>query len=331
MPSDSHRDRILAFAADPESVGTEGPAPAAFFLHFGPQASEGRAAIQRHTEFFRATGMDFVKIQYERTLPPHPIEKPSDWRHIPTLDEVFFEPALNVVRGLVDELKREAPVVVTLYSAFMCAGHVARNAGGAPVVARHLQEDPDAVAAGLEAVNSSLLKFVDACVRIGVDGFYHSTQGGESGRFSDRRLFTDYIQPFDLRLMGEANSRCPFNILHICDYHRSEVGGYDDLTQFASYPGQIVNCSLETGSRTWTAAEVSRAFRRPFFGGMDRLGILARGSESEAREAARRALAQVSAGQSLPYLLGADCTVPADTPWGNLRAAIEEAHRWPGC
>jgi uroporphyrinogen-III decarboxylase len=27
-------------------------------------------------------------------------------------------------------------------------------------------------------------------------------------------------------------------------------------------------------------------------------------------------------------IFGADCTVPAETPWQNLRAAIQTAHAW---
>ena len=39
--------------------------PAGFFLHFDPEYQQGQAAVDKHLEFFRYTGMDFVKIQYE--------------------------------------------------------------------------------------------------------------------------------------------------------------------------------------------------------------------------------------------------------------------------
>ena len=35
--------------------------PAAFFLHFDPTCHHGQAAIDKHLEYFRYTGMDFVK------------------------------------------------------------------------------------------------------------------------------------------------------------------------------------------------------------------------------------------------------------------------------
>jgi uroporphyrinogen decarboxylase len=294
--------------------------PAAFFTHFGQEFHQGRAGVEKHQEFFRVTGMDVVKIQYERPFPAQPIAHPADWARIPLLDKAFFEPQLEVVRGLVESLKAEAPVVVTLYSPFMCAGHVS----GRETLTAHLQDDPDAVAKGLQIVTDSLRTFVDECIRIGVDGFYHSTQGAESRRFSDPRIFTDYIKPFDLALMNEINHRCPFNILHICDYHRDEVGGYDDLTIFRDYPGHVVNCSPHIGDRTLTSTEISRMFGRPFMGGMDRKGPLATGTEAQVREAAREALRQASGR----FFLGADCTVPGGTPWENLRAAIDEAHQW---
>src|SRR5579872_1326565 len=137
--------------------------PAAFFLHFPPDCHQGLAAVDKHREFFRSTGMDFVKIQYERPFPRRAIERPADWAGIPALNREFFEPQLGVVSGLVDALKPEALVVVTLYSPFMCAGQV----GGAQTLTAHLQTDPDAVKKGLEIVTDSLMVFVRECIRLG--------------------------------------------------------------------------------------------------------------------------------------------------------------------
>ena len=53
--------------------------PAAFFMHFDAAAHQGQPAIDQHLAFFRATGMDFVKIQYEQTLSyAAPIRTPAD-------------------------------------------------------------------------------------------------------------------------------------------------------------------------------------------------------------------------------------------------------------
>src|SRR5512136_1332991 len=163
------RDVVLSLL-DPDMPQTF--IPAAFFLHFDPPCHFGRAAVEKHLEFFRTTGMDFVKIQYERAFPRLPgIQRATDWATMPLYGEEFFEPQLQVVEGIVKAAKRETVVVVTLYSPFMCAAH----AVGEENVLQHLEENPKAVTRGMEIVTESLMTFVKACIRLGVDGFYHST------------------------------------------------------------------------------------------------------------------------------------------------------------
>lgn len=292
--------------------------PAAFFLHFDPIFHRGQAAVEKHMEYFRYTGMDFVKIQFEHPYPRlSEIRHPADWVKMPFYDLDFFAEPLKVVEGLVKAAKPEALVVLTLYSPFMLAGQSTSE----ELVVRHIQENPGAVKRGMEVITDSLMGFVKECIRLGLDGFYTSTQGGEDGRLPSRELFDECVRPYDLALMEEINRSCIFNILHVCDYRLP----YADLAPFASYPGQVVSCGLELadGSEI-TPVEVSRLFGRPFMGGLNRLGILATGTVEEARAAARTALSK------LPNraILGADCTVPGNTSWDNLRAAIEEAHRY---
>ena len=170
----------------------------------------------------------------------------------------------------------------------------------------------------MEAITASLMRFVKACVHLGVDGFYTSTQGGEAGRFADPTRFDQCVRPYDLALMNEANASCPFNILHICDYQRP----YDDINRFLDYPGQVVNCSLEVGGHLHSAKQVAQTFARPFMGGLVRKGVLATGSSGEICAAVKTAIADAPQR----FILAADCTVPSDTPWENLRTAIETAH-----
>jgi uroporphyrinogen decarboxylase len=57
-------------------------------------------------------------------------------------------------------------------------------------------------------------------------------------------------------------------------------------------------------------------------GGMERKGILATGTSEAIQQAATDVLTQAPER----FILAADCTVPSDTPWENLRTAIETAH-----
>jgi uroporphyrinogen decarboxylase len=308
------RDTVLSLL---DSSKVPGYIPAAFFLHFDPAFHTGQAAVDKHLAYFNHTGMDFVKIQYEGKYPSIPsIQKPADWAKMPFYDLDFYEPQLKVVEGLVKAAKKEALVVLTLYSPFMCAGHTA----GEDTVTRHILENPQAVQKGMQTITDSLMGFVKACIKLGLDGFYTSTQGGEAGRFPGRSLFDQCVRPYDLALMQEVNRSCQFNILHVCDYRQP----YDDLSPYVDYPGQIVNCSLELTTGKTSGKEVSRLFGRPFMGGLDRLGILAKGTQSEVRAAAEAVLKDAPER----FILAADCTVPSETPWDNLKTAIDTAHQF---
>lgn len=308
------RDAIFNLLAS-NPVSSSGYIPAAFFLHFDPIYHKGQAAVDKHIEYFRYTGMDFMKIQYEHALPFNPeIRKPEDWANMPFYPLSFYEETLRVVEGLVKAAKADAPVVLTLYSPFMLAGQVA----GADVVTAHIEENPQAVKKGMQIITDSLMGFVKECIRLGLDGFYTSTQGGERGRLSSLELFNQCIRPYDLELMQEINRSCPFNVLHVCDYHLP----YADLSPYLDYPGQVVNASLDLTEGAVTAREVAEMFGRPFMGGLERKGVIAHGQPAEIRQAVEQVLSVAPER----FILAADCTVPADTHWDNLRLAISIAH-----
>lgn len=303
------RDTMLSLILEETSLEY---IPGAFFLHFDNAYHQGQAAIDKHLKFFRSTGMDFVKIQYEQGFPSStPVRKAEGWTHAPLCSEEFFEATIHVVEGLVKAAKSDALVIMTLYSPFMWAAHLGD-------ITSHLKENPEAAKKGLEIMTENVLTLVRGCKRAGIDGFYASSQGGEAFRFQDPTLFQKYVKPIDLAVWDELSS-CTFNILHICDYE----GSYDDLTPFLDYPGHVVNSSLKIGDRTLTPKDASQLFGRPFMGGMERKGVLAAGTSEGIRQAVNGVLAEAPER----FVLAADCTVPGDTPWENLRTAIETAHQ----
>jgi uroporphyrinogen decarboxylase len=306
------RDVLLGLK---EGVSQAGYIPAAFFLHFDPVYHRGQAAVEKHLEYFHYTDMDFVKIQYEKGFPHLPeIQAPEDWGKMPFYKLDFYEEQLKVVEGLVKAAKAEALIVLTLYSPFMCAAHTASDA----LLTEHIRKDPANVKRGMEVITNSLMGFVKECVRLGVDGFYTSTQGGEARRFDDPASFDTAIRPYDLALMDEINRSCVFNILHVCDYQRP----YQDISRFTGYPGHVVNASLELTGGLLTPRQVASQFGRPYMGGLERKGLIATGKTDDIKLAVRELIKQAPE----LFILGADCTVPSSTPWENLKTAISTAH-----
>ena len=121
--------------------------PAGFFLHFHKAYHSGQSAVDKHLEYYRHTGMDFVKIQYENVFPRiTEIKKPEDWVKMPLYKRDFYEGQLSVVKGLVKAAKKEALVIMTLYSAFMCAVHTVSD----QVITRHIKENPEEVEEGYD-------------------------------------------------------------------------------------------------------------------------------------------------------------------------------------
>lgn len=307
------RERMMQWLA-----GTTVPhyTPAAFFLHFGSGYKNGSAAARRHMEFFRHTDMDFVKVQFEQAYERQPfLAKPSDWSKLTLRKIDFYEPLLVTVRDLVRDAKRDALILMTLYSPYMSAGQCATPA----VLRQHLAENPDAVKKGLDVLIESQMIFVRACIQAGVDGFYMSTQGSEAGLLANRELFTKYVKPADLVAMGEAQRSCVFNILHVCDYNAP----YADYDAVRDYPGHVVNCNPKLTARQLSWQQISRHFRKPCMGGLDRHGILAKGSDAQVEAEVKQTIASAPT----QFILGADCTVDAALSWDRLRHAIAVAHR----
>ena len=308
------RERLLHWLTDSQ---TPRYVPAAFFIHFPHAYQRGQAAIDKHLEYFRYTGMDFVKIQYEFAFPQRPeIHTPEDWAKMPLYGREFFQEQLDIVAGLVEAARGEALVIQTLYSPFMSAGHTTSD----QIITGHLLADPEKVKPGLEIITESILWFVRECIKLGVDGFYASTQGGESHRFADPAVFAQYVKPYDLAVMEEINRACPFNILHICDY----CSGYSDLTPFLDYPGDVVNGPLDLGAQTLTPRDVAPMFDRPYMGGLDRHGDIATGS----RDAIKARVQTILQDAPERFILGADCTLPGDVDWDNIKTAIATAHEY---
>ena len=198
----------------------------------------------------------------------------ADWHKMPIYGLDFYAGQLEAVKGLVQAAKREALVVQTLYLPFMLAMQTTREPDGVhSLFVDQLCSDPEQAKRGLAILAESLMLFVNACIELGVDWFYASTQGGEAERFADRSLFTRYVKPGHLQVMNEIDARCPFNILHVCDYHLR----YDDLAPYRDYPGQVVNCGLQLASGELSAQEVAT-----LFGDRSWAGWSARGSSRTA-------------------------------------------------
>jgi uroporphyrinogen decarboxylase len=120
--------------------------------------------------------------------------------------------------------------------------------------------------------------------------------------------------------MDEINIQCDFNILHVCDYR----GEYADFTSYLDYPGHLVSTPLKWGEKNLKLKEVAEIFKRPVMGRLDRHGIITKGSKNEIVAAVNAVCDEAPE----KFMLGADCTLPSDIDWENVKTAIDAAHNY---
>lgn len=307
------RDRMLELL-DPNSKSNY--IPAGFFMHFNKKGDE---AVRAHLNYFRATDMDFVKVQFDGMSMPRneQIKEAKDWYKMPILPESWFEPILYIIRNLTRELKSEAMIIQTIFSPYQ----MAKEAVPWDMLVEHVKQDPEAVCRGMENVALSIARFMRAAAKAGVDGFYTCSQGGETNRIPDFTLFNRTIKIYDMMLYKEASELATCNIMHLCDYDGDYVGFAD---RFRDYPGHVVSVPLKADNQPLTLKTASELFKRPILGGLDRKGAIATGSVEDVKKATTKILE--NAPEKL--FLSANCTVAPTTPVENLKTAIQLAHRF---
>jgi uroporphyrinogen decarboxylase len=309
----SKRDRVLAVLdrSKPNEY-----VPAAFFMHFKDKVGAG--AVKTHIEFFRATNMDFSKIQYETVLPRQEIKNPKDWAKIPVYGQETYGPQLEVIKEIVKELKSEALIIPTVYSPLLLAASIA----GPETYLAHAKENPDAVAKGVQNLTENILYYIRESIKLGVDGFYLSTHGGDKAVFYDEPLFEKLIKPYDDIIFKEANDNSLFNILHIC----SPENTYQKLDHLAAYPSSVINPPVILNDGTKTDLKgVQQLFGRPVMSGLDHHGVITNGTLEEIKKEVDDVFTN-NAPQN--FIFAANCTVPSETSWENLRGTVDYAHDW---
>ena len=292
--------------------------PAAFFLHF--ENKLGRKAVEDHKAFYKATNMDFVKVFYEIAVPQIEINSGKDWEKVPVYGEDFFAPQVAVIEDLAREYGAEAFILPTVYSPLALAH---QTLGRGKDLKKLAEQDPVAFGKAIKNLSLSIENYLRLARKHGADGFYVSSQGGDGNSLSPK-IWQEQVRQWDKHVSEVANEIGEINILHICDYG-TPFKNAEALYAFADYPASIINVPLNfSDGSSLNLKEAQQRFGRPIFGGLERLGVIAKGSIEEAKAAVDKVLENASPN----FILGADCTVPGDTDWEKLRAVIDYAHTW---
>jgi uroporphyrinogen decarboxylase len=282
--------------------------PAGFWFHFPKDKAHGAASVKAHLEYYRASGVDFLKVMNEHPYQGNvPIVSPADWRKLrpAPLSAAFYQEQLDEIKRIVDQVKGDCLVITTIFGPFSSGNHASSNA-----VTAHLKADPVAVSQGLATIGESLGQFAVACVAAGAAGIYYSAQGGEEERFTEDE-FLHYIKPHDLTVLNAVKDRGEFHLLHICKDHIR-------LPLYADYPAHAVNWAAT--KHNLNLKQGRDLFKRTIVGGFGDRGLIVDGPADAIRAQVRAIISDFGVRG---LMIGADCTVPTDIDVSHIRAAVE--------
>ncbi|MCI1632762.1 MAG: uroporphyrinogen decarboxylase [Liquorilactobacillus nagelii] len=330
-------DEVLkAFRNETETV-----IPISFWRHFaesefidGLQHPEViQLNLAGHKKFIDETQPDFVKTMSDGYF-AYPFlnvtdrTSLSDWRSLETLPE--GHPWLSGQYDLAvaqNKLAGKRPTFYTIFSPMILFKWALINHETEPLTlsdhrfADFYEENPVIVKQVLFKIAQDLKKLIRIVLKSGIEGIYYSTQSIQDYRVDNKEFFEDIMEAVDLEVQEEIKRCFDLNILHICGF----AGATNHLEWFTNYPLQVINWATDVDG--YSLAQGKKLFGdRPVLGGFgnDSKSILYSGTKSEIQAEAKRIVAE--AGRR-GVIIGADCTIPRDTPIEHLQWAIEAVHQ----
>lgn len=292
--------------------------PAGFWYHFPSDDHNGSAAVNAHLNYLRDTDVDMLKIMNENLYRvDSPPRTAAEWRALQPapVTAAFYQNQLEVVRNVLDAVDDSIYTLITIHGVFASAFHLL----GLPderfqqknPVEHLLADDPEALAEGFRTISESLAGFARECANSGVDGIYYAALGGERWRAFPKSTFEQAIKPADHLVLDQLADSGADLFVHIC---KPDV----DFSPYADYPGDVFNWAVHANDLS--LRDGYNLFQRPILGGFDdRSGILVEGTEAQIAAEARRLAA---AHSDIPFMLGADCTLPSNLKSSRIRSAV---------
>lgn len=237
-------------------------------------------------------------------------------------DDKWFTYQVAYAKKLTD---RFGDQVATFYNLF-CPGTIIKFMqpnfeDGEPYLASIVLEDKETVKKVFDVISEDLAELAKRVITEGgVTGIYFSLQN-LLGEGITRELYDEVFVPGEKKILAAANSVSDYNILHICGYagHRNDLSWYEDYdVKTINWAAVVEDVELEKGKKLFGGRAVLGGF------GNSTEDVLYKGTKEEVKAETKRLL---DAAGTTGVILGADCTVPRDTPrehfdW--VKEAVEE-------
>jgi uroporphyrinogen decarboxylase len=236
------------------------------------------------------------------------ISRSIDWTALRPLDPArgALGRQLEAIRLIREALGSDVPIVQVIPSPLTQAAMLS----GRERLITHLRLSPDRLRSGLNVLTESLLRFMDALRRLGIDGILYQVSYADHLHMSEAE-YAEFGMPDDHRLLTLLPPKWWLNGVHL-------NGMYPMFRTAGALPVQYLQwrdrtCDIDIASG-------KGQFARAVCGGLDHHAHLLLGTPGLIRQTAREAIT-LTGGRR--FILSAGDAALISTPLSNLRAVRE--------
>lgn len=291
--------------------------------------------LAKEPTYVDSVDSDFIKLMNDGYFTYHfnNVDDPTDLAALAKIQPIAADHPwlVDQARLITEQLKAlKHPTIVlnnvfsavTLFKWALVVDEPERDLAEADTLFADLYtKDPEVVTHALTVVNGDIKKQIQALYHAGLDGVLFSTQEIQDPRIGET-FFNQVQKPLDQDLIAEINQNFKTSILHICGFGEAT----NHLPWFTDYQLPIINWATRVDG--YTLGEGKKLFKdRIVFGGLGNTteDVLYAGSQQEIQAEIDRLLDEAG---TKGVMIGADCTVPRDTPVEHIRWAAEAAHSY---
>lgn len=298
--------------------------PVGFWFHFAPENLFDdrpeiiRQNVEGHFKYYDGFHPDFVKLMSDGYFRyPNPtlakVETAEDLKRAQSgLVDEWIDAQTALVKELTDRFGSEVPTFYNIFAPATVLGFVLETSETQLTLAKLIKENPEELAYALNVIKKDLSRLAVSVITEGkADGIYLSTKNIQD-KAVKKEEYHKYITPSEQGVLNAANAVSDYNILHICGYE----GARNDLSVYKDYDVKVINwavvvegVSLKKGKKLFGGRAVIGGFANTTD------GVLYSGSKEEIEDYTRGLLDEAG---TTGVIIGADCTIPADTPYERL-------------
>lgn len=173
-----------------------------------------------------------------------------------------LEREVEVVKRINDYFQGDVPVIATVFSPFIWMGEMTGGFFREEQIVDHFRYSEKYARKGLEVVEETNARLMEAFVDAGAAGFFYGVQNCMAEKMG-REMFDEYEKAPSVRLLNLVRDKTWFNMCHMCNGRRE----YADW--FLDYPVDAFNWSDTHSLTQRSMKEMREVTDKVLVGGID--------------------------------------------------------------